>query len=182
MREKEKKKLNLRHERILIVEDSQGIQKVLHGLLKRVGATEIKMASDGEVALTIIKSWLPTIILSDWEMAPMGGKKFIQSLRNLPGKASRAPVIVITAHSENKAISEIVAAGANQIQVKPVVPDQLFNRLAWVIENRHKGLPELKSKMAPQKPKAAMPPKTQPKRAPAAQPEIIEETEDAWLI
>ncbi|MEN6541032.1 response regulator [Parvibaculum sp.] len=126
----------LRRLDILIVDDSAQMQSLLRTILRGFGVAEMRQARDGTAALAEIALRAPTLIISDWEMAPMNGGEFLRHLRRVGGEpACFVPVIVLTAHASRDIIEEAFNQGATQLLVKPVTPANLLQRINWVLED-----------------------------------------------
>jgi DNA-binding response OmpR family regulator len=68
---------------VLIVEDDEDLREILQDILKRLGLS-IQMASDGEMALKLIKINQFDLVLSDVSMPKKNGFTLLQDLRNDP--------------------------------------------------------------------------------------------------
>ena len=80
---------------VLVVDDSHTVGLFVSKLLQSLGYTDIDLAQDGEAALEQLRSKHYGLILSDWEMLPMGGADFLKLLRQ-DTRNSKVPVILIT--------------------------------------------------------------------------------------
>ena len=121
---------------VLIVDDSAKMRYLVRVILQNFGVANIRQARDGSTALAELDHKLPTVIISDWEMAPMNGLEFIRAVRN----ANRdplcfVPIIVLTGYASRPLIQQAFAAGATQLLVKPVTPANVLQRLNWVLED-----------------------------------------------
>jgi two-component system chemotaxis response regulator CheY len=77
-----------------------------------LGFADIDMAEDGETAIEWLSKKRYGLVLSDWEMRPMGGEEFLKVLR----QESKVPVILITA-TASRDTSRL--AGASVYLAKP---------------------------------------------------------------
>ncbi len=121
--------------KFLIVEDSAFMRELLRDVLQHFDVRNIREASDGAEALKIMQSWMPDIILADWEMQPFDGIEFTRAVRSSSRSEERfAPIIMVSAHSEYWRVQHARNAGVNEFLVKPVSPKALFSRIRAVIE------------------------------------------------
>jgi two-component system chemotaxis response regulator CheY len=97
---------------ILVVDDSHTVRLAITKQLRSLGFADIDMAQDGETAIKWLSKKRYGLVLSDWEMQPMGGKEFLQALR----QESKVPIILITA-TASRDTSRL--AGANVYLAKP---------------------------------------------------------------
>jgi two-component system, chemotaxis family, chemotaxis protein CheY len=78
---------------ILVVDDSQTTRLAITKRLQSLGFADIDLAQDGTTAIEWLSKKRYGLVLSDWEMQPMGGAEFLRILR----MESNVPVILITA-------------------------------------------------------------------------------------
>ena len=117
--------------RVLVVEDDESIRDFVHMALADAGY-EVVEASDGVVALALIGTARPDVILLDMLMPLMDGWEFARLYHERPGP--HVPIIVVTATRD-------VAARAGQINAagflaKPFRLDALFACVAAVTRSR----------------------------------------------
>lgn len=105
--------------RILVVDDSVVIRKLLTATLEEVGGLEVvATAALGRVALAKIPQVQPDIVILDVEMPEMDG---IETLRHIRKLAPRLPVIMFSTKTERGAAATIEAltSGASDYVAKP---------------------------------------------------------------
>ncbi len=103
--------------RILVVDDDQGIRKILTTALKG-DEFHVYEACDGLEALEIMKQDPPDLILLDVLMPRMNGLETLQAIRK---GASRVelPIIMLTVLDQVEDVVQALEAGANDYVVKP---------------------------------------------------------------
>src|SRR4051812_35405826 len=84
--------------KILIVDDYKTMLRVIRNLLLQIGFREIDEATDGEMAIGMIKSKHYHLVISDWNMQPMTGIDLLKAVRS--NLAPELPFIMITAESK----------------------------------------------------------------------------------
>ena len=114
---------------VLVVDDSSTMTHIISDMLQKLGFTDIDLAQDGQSALERMQLKHYGVVLSDWEMQPMGGEAFLKALRRDP-KTSRTPIILITAKSSRGASW---LAGANAFLSKPFNQSDLMAALKSVL-------------------------------------------------
>ncbi|MBC7975995.1 MAG: response regulator, partial [Myxococcales bacterium] len=105
--------------RILIVDDSVVIRKLLTATLSEVPGLEIvATAALGKIALAKIAECNPDIVILDVEMPEMDGIETLQHIRKL---APRLPVIMFSTKTDHGAAATIEAltSGASDYVTKP---------------------------------------------------------------
>ena len=86
------------HSNILIVDDSGTVRSVVRKLLTQLGYKQVDEASDGAAALAKISQQNVDLVISDWNMEPMGGQKLLEQVR-ANEKSKHLPFIMMTADS-----------------------------------------------------------------------------------
>lgn len=114
-------------EKVLIVDDSPVIRKLLGKSLKREGF-EVLEAENGIEALKVYDTY-PDLrfIITDLQMPEMDGYELIQVIRQK--QVHYIYIIVITAMNESGTVIEALSKGANDILTKPIRPEELYLRL-----------------------------------------------------
>lgn len=100
---------------VLVVEDSRTMSHIISTALQKLGFTDVDIAQDGQSALDRLQQKKYGLIVSDWEMQPMGGDQFLKEVRK-DIAISKIPIVVITAQSSRGAAW---LAGANAYLGKP---------------------------------------------------------------
>ncbi|MFC1523604.1 response regulator [Thermodesulfobacteriota bacterium] len=103
--------------KVLIAEDSRQIQLFYKRALTEPDF-ELKIASDGALALSILEDWQPDIILLDYMMPNLNGYQFLKELRQNK-KDTSTTVIVVTGVSEKDEIVAFAKLGIQGYIVKP---------------------------------------------------------------
>lgn len=112
--------------RVLVVDDSAVMRKVLIGALSRAELTEIDQACDGEEAVKAADSNEYGLILMDWNMPGMLG---IDAVRALRAKGHVMPIIMVTTEAEKSRIIDAIKAGANNYVIKPFEPSTIVTKI-----------------------------------------------------
>ena len=110
--------------RILVVEDEKSILKLLRTILT-ANKYEVVEASTGAEALSLITSHCPDLILLDLGLPDLDGVEVITRIRAW----SNAPIIVISARSEDADKISALDAGADDYLTKPFSVEELLARL-----------------------------------------------------
>jgi len=109
---------------LLIVDDDEGIRKLLAIMLEDQGYQTLS-APSGEMALAMVASQPPDLILLDAMMPGMDG---YQVARHIKANVATAniPIIMLSGLSEQSARLSGLEAGAEEVLSKPVVNDELW--------------------------------------------------------
>ncbi len=120
--------------RFLVVDDSRAMQSIVRRGLQKAGYSDlnIKIASDGEEALEIIKVWSPDIVLSDWHMPKMSGMDLLNTIKR---QMLDVKIGFVTTESSPQRLQEALAAGALFIVNKPFTDEDLIRAVVGAIES-----------------------------------------------
>jgi two-component system response regulator RegX3 len=115
-------------DRILIVEDDDGIRETLKYNLTTAGYA-VSEARDGAVGLRLARTSRPDLILLDLMLPGMSGMEFCRALR----RSSRVPIIMVTA--KDSEVDKIVGLelGADDYVTKPFSVREVLARVNAVI-------------------------------------------------
>ena len=103
---------------ILIVDDYKTMLRILHGLLREIGLSNVDEATNGEAALQLLGTKKYDLILSDWNMEPMSGLELLRAVRSNP-RTKHIPFIFITAEAKVENVAVARAAGVSGYMIKP---------------------------------------------------------------
>ncbi len=109
---------------ILVVDDEPKIVKVVRDYLERAGFA-VHAASDGASALDLARTEKPDLIVLDLGLPKLDGLDVTRQLR----KTSRAPIIMLTARSEESDKLIGLELGADDYITKPFSPKELVARV-----------------------------------------------------
>ena len=108
--------------RILIVEDERAIRLALSGLLRREGY-ETDQAENGEEAIRALSKEAYDFVLTD--LALGSGASGMEVLRSARERQPETPVVMITAHGNEKIAVEAMKLGADDYVPKPFDNDEI---------------------------------------------------------
>jgi two-component system, chemotaxis family, sensor kinase CheA len=96
---------------VLVVDDAVTVRELQRAMLQRAGY-EVRTASDGDEALTLIAQQRPDLLITDVEMPNMDGLTLTRAVRATPALAS-LPVLVVTSRSADEDRRQGLEAGAD---------------------------------------------------------------------
>lgn len=103
----------------LLAEDNVTNQLVASQMIKALGG-EVEIASDGAIALDVLKTRDFDILLVDIEMPRVSGLDVIRSVRGGGGALAEKPVIALTAYAMEEHREKIIGVGADGLIAKPI--------------------------------------------------------------
>ena len=118
--------------RILTVEDSATMRRIIRNTLKRVGYDDVVEAENGQMALSKLATESIDFVITDWSMPEMNGLDFILEVRRNES-TKHLPVLMITTVAEREDILTALKAGVNNYIVKPFDADTLKTKIDQVL-------------------------------------------------
>ena len=117
--------------KVLVVDDFATMRRIVKGVLKQLGFSNIIEAEDGNMAMGELKKEKIGLIVSDWNMPNMSGLDLLKAVR---GDASlkAIPFIMVTAEGQKENVIEAVKAGVSNYIVKPFTPETFGEKLQKV--------------------------------------------------
>ncbi len=114
--------------KVLVVDDSAVMRKIVIKALNEGGHTQIVEAGNGKEALD--KFGDVDIVFTDWNMPVMDGLTFVKELR----KSSKIPVVMITTEGGQKEVLEAMKSGITDYIVKPFKPNILLSKIEGLVK------------------------------------------------
>ena len=124
--------------KILIVDDSATIRKMVRASLRALADAEFVEAGNGLEAIEQIALGPVSLIILDLNMPDMHGVDVLKFLRRHQGW-SDVPVVVLTTRGDETSRETAIAAGATEYLTKPFAPQVLLARgraTCWPIQPR----------------------------------------------
>jgi two-component system nitrogen regulation response regulator NtrX len=118
--------------RILIVDDEDGIRRVLRQLLEYEGH-EVRTAASGGEALEIFPEYRPELTFLDVKMARLDGLEVLVRLRQID---PRALVVMISGHGTIETAVEATRRGAYDFLEKPLDTDRILLTVRNALQQR----------------------------------------------
>ena len=118
--------------KILAVDDSPTMRRIIINTLKRAGYQDVGEATDGKDALAKLKVDKYNFVITDWNMPEMDGLSFVTALRSMSEYKS-LPILMVTTRSVKDDIVEAMKAGLNNYIVKPFTPETLKDKIEQVL-------------------------------------------------
>ncbi len=119
--------------KILIVDDSITIRRIISTALKTVGYSETVEAANGKDALAKLENGNVDFIITDWNMPEMNGLDFIKEVRSKPTYSSM-PILMVTTRGTEHDVIEALQAKVNSYIVKPFTPQELKEKIEGILK------------------------------------------------
>lgn len=115
--------------RILVVDDSQTMRRIITTNLKELGLKNIVTKEDGDVGLEAFNRENIELVLCDHKMPNMTGVEMLRHVRQ-GDHNNDVPFIMVTAESFKENVMEAVKLGVSNYIVKPFSSQQLMEKIA----------------------------------------------------
>ena len=112
---------------ILVVDDDALSLRLLIALVEKLGHRSIS-ATDGLSAWELYRRHDCRVVISDWNMPGLDGIELLTRIRSLPG-LGYTYFIMLTSRSDREDVAAGMAAGADDLLIKPISRDDLEARL-----------------------------------------------------
>ncbi|WP_114652749.1 phosphate regulon transcriptional regulator PhoB [Polynucleobacter necessarius] len=120
--------------RILIVEDEPSIAELIAINLSHAGY-EVQKALQTEVAASLMREELPSLLILDWMLPGKSGVQFARELR-ANERTRSLPILMLTAKSEENDKVLGLDSGADDYVTKPFSPKELVARVKALLRRQ----------------------------------------------
>jgi two-component system, chemotaxis family, chemotaxis protein CheY len=112
--------------KVLVVDDSGVMRKIIIRSLNAVGVTDTVEAANGQEAIDLFKGQEFDMVLTDWNMPEKSGLDVLTEIR---ATGSQVPVIMVTTESQKGQVLAAIQAGVTDYLTKPFEQEQLRAKL-----------------------------------------------------
>lgn len=122
--------------KVLVVEDSAEMQRLLTALLASMGIGHVVVALDGERGLAAFAAECPDIIITDCAMTPMDGFEMTRRIRaSGAGQAANpdVPILMISGHAGRENVTYARDQGVTDYLVKPLSAEMLYEAIVAAV-------------------------------------------------
>lgn len=122
--------------RIVLAEDDDDHALLIKLALEKATSTPIQLrrASNGEEAITLIEEEQPDLLLLDLKMPGMEGHDVLERLKS-DERLRGIPVAVLTSSDRDEDVAKAYGLGGNHFITKPESPAELEQKLSALLNN-----------------------------------------------
>ena len=114
---------------VLLIDDDRSTRFLMARLLEKAG-WQVLEAEDGEIGLELTVKHHPEVVLCDLMMPRCNGFQFCRSVRERGPEFPQPKLIITTASGYATDRINALEAGANEVLVKPIKPEDLLQLMA----------------------------------------------------
>ena len=119
--------------KVLVVDDSPTMRRIVVQMLTRLGYGDISEANDGKEALGMLQGGSGfELLLTDWNMPIMNGMELVQAVR-FDDQLSSIPILMVTTRNMKQDIVAAMRAGVNNYVTKPFDPKTIKEKIDKVL-------------------------------------------------
>ena len=115
--------------RAMVIDDDAMVRSAIKASLRSQGCEVVYTAASGDEAMAIMRSLLPTLVLSDIGMTTMDGFGFLKEIRSSSNGLFNFPVIFQTNHGEAAAVHKAAVLKVDGYLMKPVTSFKLIEKI-----------------------------------------------------
>ncbi len=124
----------LKGKKILLVEDETLNQMVAKHLLEKELGAEVEIASNGQIAISLMEKNYFDLVIMDIQMPKMNGYDTTHYIRTkLPSPQNKTLILAMTAHAFKDEEIKCKEAGMNDFISKPIKIDELKQKLQFLL-------------------------------------------------
>lgn len=129
--------MELFERKIMAVDDHIGIRKMIEGILKENGYTQVILAGDAEEAMRLFLAEKPDMVILDIMLPGEDGFSLFRRMR----REKNVPILFLSAKDEDEDRLFGLGLGADDYLTKPFLPEELALRIHAVLKRTYH-LPE----------------------------------------
>jgi len=115
--------------KILIVDDTSYIRKILREIIEEHGHTVVGEAKNGLEAIELTEKLLPELIIMD---IVMPGKNGIEAMIDIKKRFPNIKVVLMSALGQERLIMDAINAGAQKFIIKPFKKENIISAIEKV--------------------------------------------------
>lgn len=124
--------------RIVLLDDNDGIRRILRSVLTGFGCTQINDYAALKPAVAALPELRPDLIIADYELGGSTGLDFVAALRSHAiAELRTTPVIMLTSHTSPDEVRSFKNGGVDEAMAKPIRPAKLYEQIVALVNEPH---------------------------------------------
>lgn len=112
--------------KVLVVDDSGVMRKIIVRSLLAVGVNDVVEAADGQEAFNLFQAEQFDLVLTDWNMPVRNGLELVTDIRST---GSKVPIMMVTTEAQKSQVITAIQAGVTDYLTKPFENETLRTKL-----------------------------------------------------
>ncbi|WP_142850281.1 bacteriohemerythrin [Telmatospirillum sp. J64-1] len=127
--------------RVLVVDDNANFGDLLATLFQGMGVTDVRIAYNGQQALSMLDERPVDLVMCDWFMEGVDGLQFIHRVRTHPkDQINGMALVMLTGNGEDFIRDQALSAGADAFLEKPVTARDIVLTVVRVIAENQRAI------------------------------------------
>jgi two-component system, chemotaxis family, chemotaxis protein CheY len=118
--------------RFLVVDDFATMRRIVRNLLAELGFRQVEEATDGRMALEMLRQGGHDFVISDINMPRLGGYELLQQIR-ADAALQNLPVLLVTSEANKDDVLQAIRLGANGTILKPLTKSSLEEKVRNIL-------------------------------------------------
>ncbi|MBD3799153.1 chemotaxis response regulator CheY [Sulfuricurvum sp.] len=119
--------------KLLVVDDSSTMRRIIKNTLSRLGYEDVLEGEDGLQGWSVLDANPDMgMLITDWNMPEMNGLELVKKVR-ADARFANLPIIMVTTEGGKAEVITALKAGVNNYIVKPFTPQVLKEKLSAVL-------------------------------------------------
>jgi CheY-like chemotaxis protein len=125
--------LNFKDLMILVADANPHARRIVCSILRGFGANKLLEVENEMELLRALSLQKIDILICDERLPTHGGLRLTRAIRgNAKNENRTMPIMLMTNNARESSIKRARDAGANMVVVKPMSPNSLYDRMAWI--------------------------------------------------
>lgn len=123
---------------VLVADRDHRTASLVQRLLFSFGFRSMDLTTNGESALTLLRSRPYDILITEWNMAPVDGVQLVRAIRSAKDDKRiprDIPILMLTAQADKDSVTLARDAGITEFVAKPFSAKTISNRIIQIIDN-----------------------------------------------
>ena len=122
--------------RILIVDNSSTMRRIIMNTLNKIGYSDYVEASTGREAVDKLAAGSIGLVITDWNMPEMSGLDLVKAVR-ANDQTRHIPMLMVTTNAAQEHMTEAIEAGVTSYVAKPFTPDTIRDKIQLALKAAH---------------------------------------------
>ncbi|MDJ0839346.1 MAG: response regulator [Acidobacteriota bacterium] len=119
--------------KVLVVDDSRTMRRIIIKGLRELGYEDVLEASNGKEGLAQLAGGEVELVITDWNMPGINGLEMARKIRAGEAPNKDVPILMVTTNAAHGDVVEALKVGVNNFLGKPMTTDMLKEKIQFVM-------------------------------------------------